>query len=470
MTMTIAGASVAAKLESRLVWISTHDLQPSPENEQLYADNVASLNDFAAHLRRDGILEPLVVTRDGFIVSGHRRHAAALHAGLDTVPCRKLRLKRSDFTRDGYVKLLREFNRQRAKTIDEILRESVIDSDPEAAYVSLVESRLKRVRRNGDSSFEIEGVKHRAQITNAKWPMLEAALAAIDQRKEFWPLTVRQIHYCLLSDPPLRHAKKPKSVYQNDRASYQDLCDLLARARIAGHLAWDRIADETRPVRLWKTSRHVGQFVEGELSELFGYYWRDLLQSQPDHYEILIEKNASLSVIESVAMRYCIPITSGRGQTSKVKLWQIAERFRANCKEKLILLLLSDFDPDGDAIANANALSLRDDLDVDEDRLVPLRVALRPDQIEKYDLPQSLEAKKTSSNFAKFVLRHGVSYAVELEALPPEHLQTELDRAIRSHIDVAAFNREVELERAEAARLQGLKGRVLQFIQQETAP
>jgi len=467
--MTAPEVSVAAKPTSRLVWISTHDLQPSRENEQLYSDTDATLNDFAEHLRRDGILEPLVVTRDGFIVSGHRRHAAALRAGLERVPCRKLRQKRSEFTDDAYVKLLREFNRQRSKTIDEILRESMVDANPEAAYVALVESRVKRARTNGHS-FEIEGVKRRAEISKAKSPMLQAALAAIEQRREFWPLSVRQIHYCLLSDPPLRHAKKPGSLYRNDRQSYQDLCDLLARARIAGHLDWTTIVDETRPVCLWPTDQHVGAFVERELSDLFGNYWRDLQQSQPDHLEILIEKNASLSVIETVAMGYCIPITSGRGQTSKEKLWQIAKRFRASRKDRLVLLLLSDFDPDGDAIANANALSLRDDLGIHEDQLLPVRAALRLDQIEKYQLPQSLEAKTTSSNYDKFVLRHGVNYAVELEALAPEHLQTELDRSIRSHLDTDAFNREVEKEKAEAAKLQGLKGRVLEFIKQKEAP
>jgi len=104
------------------------------------------------------------------------------------------------------------------------------------------------------------------------------------------------------------------------------------------------------------------------------------------------------------------------------------------------LLLLSDFDPDGDAIANANALSLRDDLGIHEDQLLPVRAALR------------------------------VNYAVELEASAPEHLQTELDRSIRSHLDTDAFNREVEEEKAEAAKLQGLKGRVLEFIKQKRSP
>jgi len=457
----------ATPAESRQVRISVHLLHPSPENGELYSDTEESLAEFAEHIKRDGVLEPLLITKDYFVVSGHRRLAAALKAGLAEVPCRRLSLKRSDIETEAYVKLLREFNRQRSKTIHEILRESVVDADPEAAYVSLVETRAKRAR-NGHGVFEIEGAKHRARISENKQPMLEAALRAISERREFHPLSVRQVHYCLLSNPPLRHARKPDSVYRNDRASYGDLCDLLARARIFGLLPWSAIKDDTRPVSVWNTARHVGEFVAEELSGLFNNYWRDLLQSQQDHFEILIEKNASLSVIEAVAMKYTIPVTSGRGQTSKVALWQIAERFRRSAKQRLVLLLLSDFDPEGDCISNANAKSLRDDLGVVEEQLVPVRVALRLDQVERYNLPRSLEAKETSTNYDAFVNRHGVTYAVELEALSPQHLQAELDRAIRAHIDVGAFNHEVELEKQEASSLQALKRRALQFLPQLT--
>jgi hypothetical protein len=449
-------------IESRHVWI----LKPSPENTELYRDDEASLREFAEHVRRDGILEPLAVTADDFVVSGHRRLAAARLAGLSEVPCRVLKLKRADLPTAEYVKLLRECNRQRSKSIDEILRESVVDADPDAAYTCLVESRVKRAR-NGASEFEIEGTKHRATISKAKQPMLAAAMGAIEEREEFHPLTVRQVHYCLLSDPPLRHASKPDSRYRNDRASYADLCDLLARARIAGDLPWSTIADETRPVKVWRTYRNVGAFTEDELSGLFGNYWRDLLQSQPDHHEILIEKSASLSVIEQVAMKYTIPVTSGRGQCSKVRLWEMARRFQKSKKQRLVLLLLSDFDPAGDYIANATAQSLRDDLSVDEDRLVAVRVALRPDQIERFNLPHSLELKGEDVVREKFIARHGLNYAVELEALRPEHLQDELDKAIRGHIDVDLFNREVQREKEEAAKLQGLKAQVLSFVGKE---
>jgi len=40
--------------------------------------------------------------------------------------------------------------------------------------------------------------------------------------------------YALLNDPPLQHASKPGSVCANNRASYDDLTDLLTRAWPSG--------------------------------------------------------------------------------------------------------------------------------------------------------------------------------------------------------------------------------------------
>src|SRR5260370_15092927 len=203
------------------------ELIPSPENKDIYTDSTESLRELSRNIQANGILEELVVTQDGYIVSGHRRHAAALMAGIADGPGRILQMKRSDMTTDEYTKLLREHNRQRAKTIDEILREGAIDANPEAAYTSLVAARVKR-SLNTAGGFQIDGVQYRKEISEAKRPMLEAALSAISLRQQFPPLSVRQVHYLLLSDPPLRHSKKPGSVYRNDRASSNGLCDLLA--------------------------------------------------------------------------------------------------------------------------------------------------------------------------------------------------------------------------------------------------
>ena len=106
----------------------TH-IYPSPENEKLYrpvdpaAPDVQAL---AASIREQGVIEPLVITEDRFILSGHRRNVAARLAGLESVPCRIVPVRRDECDPDEYVRMLREHNRQRAKSRDEQLREELV--------------------------------------------------------------------------------------------------------------------------------------------------------------------------------------------------------------------------------------------------------------------------------------------------------------------------------------------------------
>src|SRR6185503_10390616 len=289
--------------------------------------------------------EPLAVTLDHFILSGHRRHAAARVARLHSVPCRILPFNRSD-NPDRFLRLLREHNRQRNKSYDEKLREEIITINPDSAYQSLIEHRTKSAGVKVDG-LAIVGEMRRAAISKAKQGFLDAVLTVLEDNREFWPMSDRQIHYPLLNDPPLRQSSKPASAYRNDLASYKSLVDLLTRARLKGLIPMEAIADETRPVVLWKTWPDVQGFVRSELDGLLKNYWRDLMQSQPNHIEILVEKNTVASAVKAVAMRYCIPMTSGRGFCSLPPRFQMAKRFRASGKEKLILLVASDFDPDG---------------------------------------------------------------------------------------------------------------------------
>lgn len=160
-------------------------IRPSPENELLYRPVTASDPNVIAmaesireRIRRGdlGILEPLVVTLDGFIVSGHRRHMAAKMAGLKTVPVRVENIRRDD---PGFLALLREYNRQRIKSLDEIVREELISADPEEAHRLIVEHRYQLSLLESPDTIEIIGHKHRAQITEAKEPFLDAILAIL---------------------------------------------------------------------------------------------------------------------------------------------------------------------------------------------------------------------------------------------------------------------------------------------------
>ncbi len=434
---------------------------PAPENKQLYQpilpEDPATVA-LADSIRQHGIREPLVVTLDGWILSGHRRYVAARLAGLETVPCRVEQFRRKE-DEDRFLVLLREHNRQRVKTLDEALREEVVSCDPEEAYQSLIEHR-QQTAENALSDSDCLGIgcgRRRANISAAKELFLQAVAAVLDNRRQFWPLSDRQIHYALLNNPPLIHASKPHSRYANTAQSYKALVDLLTRARVAGSISMECIDDPTRPVTTWRVHKCAQDFIRAELGGLFKGYWRDLLQSQPSHIEILVEKNTVAQILRPVAMEYCIPFTSGRGYCSLPPRHAIAQRFKKSGKDSLVLLIVSDFDPDGEEIAESFARSMRDGFHVRS--IYAVKVALTADQVRTLDLPPALKAKKTSVNYRKFSRKHGDD-VYELEAIEPENLQQILREAIDEVLDVDAFNSELDAECADAEFLENTRRRV----------
>ncbi len=437
-------------------------LRPSPENDRLYRPvdpEDPSLLALAKSIARFGVKEPLVVTRDRWILSGHRRYAAAVLAGMERVPCRIEPLRRSD-SLDQFVRLLREYNRQRTKSLDEQLREEVVSLDPQAAHQALVEHRRRKSDKTDFSALtpvQLSGTRRRKGISQAKGSMLAAVQRILGERAEFWPLSDRSVHYALLNNPALRHAAKPDSAYANDRASYQDLTDLLTRARLTGQIPWEAIADETRPVVTWQADPNVQAFLRRELDGLFQGYWRNYQRSQANHIEIVAEKLTVRGIVEPVAQDYCVPLTIGRGYCSIGPRRDLAERYRRSGREKLIVLLLSDFDPDGENIAASFARSLRDDFGIDQ--VTAVKVALTAEQVRALGLPPQMKAKSGASTYAKFTAEHGED-VFELEALPPAELQRLLREALDAVIDHDAFQAEIEAERSEAAFLEGVRQRV----------
>lgn len=459
----------------RIRELSVHEIRPSPENNDLYQPTDSSdpeMKKLAESIRERGVLEPLVVTKDHFILSGHRRFAASQLACASTVPCRVLDIYREVEDENGcvtvsddFVTMLREYNRQRVKSFDEQLRESVVSATPEEIYQRLIEHRKKKAGVHVNT-IEIRGPKERATISDAKRPFCEAITKILEEREDFWPLSDRQIHYALLNDPPLMHAGKTgkagkkDSTYQNNLKSYKSLVELLTRGRLAGMFPWEAIADETRPVTQWNVWNDVQTFMDSEIKGFLKGYFRNLMRSQPNHIEIVVEKNTVREIVCNVAQDYCIPVTSGRGYCSLPPRYEMAQRFKQSGKEHLVLLIISDFDPDGEEIAHSFARSMRDDFDVS---VRALKVALTEQQVEQFQLPPTMEAKDTSTNFARFNSQYG-GHAYELEAIQPEHLQGICHEAIDSVIDRKLFNAELDRDKEDAVKLDKTRRRLLAQI------
>jgi hypothetical protein len=153
-------------------------ITPSPENEKLYRPvslDDPSVRGVAESIRTLGFSGPMIVSRDGFILSGHRRYAAAQLVGLNEVPCivEKIdRVNKSGGLNPEFVKRLEMYNRQREKSLDEKLREAVVKADPDDAHRVLSEHRQARAIFDDSDVIELRGIKRRAKISGAKAPMM----------------------------------------------------------------------------------------------------------------------------------------------------------------------------------------------------------------------------------------------------------------------------------------------------------
>lgn len=443
--------------------VPIESIQPSPENDLLYGaidPGDIDLVNLANDISKSGVREPIQISADRYIVSGHRRYAASKLCGVTHVPVVEISIWRSHYRPDDWQRVLRAHNHQRVKPAHVRLKEAMLDVDPNLAYSQLIKQREVR-DTDAPPAIKITGTKIRSVISSRKQEMLAAVIEVVQSLKDYWPLSDRHIHYGLLNNPPWRNSStgNQRRRYENDRKSYGDLCDLLTRARLLGIIPWAAIADETRPVSGLRYSKDAATFADLEIYHFLRGYRRDLLQSQSDHIEIIAEKLTVQNIIEQVAKRYTMPMTVGRGYCSITPRYEISQRFFRSGKDRLVLLIASDFDPDGDEIAESFVRSMRDDFRIDD--VQASKILLRQDQIREWDLPSNgLEAKETSSKYGKFVKRYGSKQVFELEAVPPKLMQKVIAEAIEGTIDLEAFNGELNNERGDAAQLQAMKNTV----------
>ena len=80
------------------------DLKPHPDNPrgQINPD-APEIIQLAADVEKRGIIQPIIITPDKFILAGHRRRAASVLAGLTSVPAIIRNLKPGEFAEDFFI-------------------------------------------------------------------------------------------------------------------------------------------------------------------------------------------------------------------------------------------------------------------------------------------------------------------------------------------------------------------------------
>ena len=136
---------------SKIRQVSISEIRVSGLNDAIYKQvdpDDPSIGDLAASICEHGLLEPLVISEDYFILSGHRRFAAIQMTDMEEIPCevrQGVHLGDPDFLR-----LLREYNRQRVKGVDEIIREQAVDCDVHIGVLAASARARQQVYRSID--------------------------------------------------------------------------------------------------------------------------------------------------------------------------------------------------------------------------------------------------------------------------------------------------------------------------------
>ena len=445
------------------------EIKPAPENEAVY--RTISLDDPAIHelakdIKEHGLIEPILISKDGFIISGHRRRIAAALAGLTQVPVKIHPISRAEDPK-GFIKLLVAMNSQRIKSTSDLLHETLVKIDPKAAHKQIVNQRLSKDASSGlgVSAIDPSDIGRRDQISEAKQPLLDAVLEILNAQREYWPLSVRQVHYRLLGpSAPLIHASKPDSRYRNDKASYRAAIDILARGRVAGLIPWGAIDDLTRPVDLDKAFSNTSHFLRKQFKNFLKGYWRDRLQSQPYHIEIVAEKLTVQTILAEVAREFTMPLSISRGMNTLAPKKSICDRYLRSQKQGLKLLVVTDLDPAGETIAEDLVKSFRRDFELHNIEVEAFKVALTIDQVEHFRLQPSMEAKESSPTYQSFVDKYGITDAYELEAMDPGDLVDTLTDAIKDVVDIDLYNQELAAEEQDSAQIIAVQQQTAEFF------
>lgn len=259
------------------------------------------------------------------------------------------------------------------------------------------------------------------------------------------PMTLRQLYYRFVA----------KDLIDNKQSQYQYLGEAIKEARLEGSIEWDWIEDRTRSTDAG--DHNGGEYVDPDarfnhrLQQLKAtpqQYYRPEWEKQPNYVEVWVEKEALAGVFANVCEDLNVVSFPNRGYTSITMLKEAADRFREELKKPVAdpydrrrghILYFGDFDPSGQDIERniRDKLSNTFHVDVNVER-----IALTRRQIDHYELPPQ-PAKQTDARYESFVKKHG-DMAVELDALPPEHLRELIRDAVNNYFDETIYEDEVK--------------------------
>lgn len=259
------------------------------------------------------------------------------------------------------------------------------------------------------------------------WPEILEAGADIVRSYDTL-VTLRQLFYRLVAIELLA----------NTTTNYKTLSKRTAEARRSA--GFPNLVDRTRSI-------HRPLFFDGAEDAktwLSRIYRRDRTEGQEYGLYLGVEKNGIVNQLEAWFGDLGIPILALGGYTSQSYVDEVIVDIGADGREA-ILIYAGDFHPSGEDILRDFEARTACFAKVE-------RIALNADQVTAYDLPPQM-GKAEDSRAAQFVARHGRLVQVELDALPPDVLQSLYGGAIERYWDTPQYDAILAAEAAERAEL-----------------
>lgn len=261
----------------------------------------------------------------------------------------------------------------------------------------------------------------------------------LDILKEYenkYRLTVRQVYYQIVS----------RDILPNTKRTYNSVQRALLNMRMYGWIDWDFILDTARR----SLFPDIFEDKADALKAIAYSYQKDRHVAQKYHLEVFVEKEALVSILKPICLRWQVRLNVVKGFSSVSMLHEIATRLR-KIPKPIKLLYLGDHDPSGKNIP----ISICEFLNRHRLKNYELiEVALTKEQIEEYHLP-SQPAKKSDARYKKYSAKYGEE-SWELDALPPNVLSDILESSILKFVDVDKYNKIIDEERREAEEIRNL--------------
>lgn len=178
------------------------------------------------------------------------------------------------------------------------------------------------------------------KLTAAEDAFLREELLRIARQEQ--PLSVRALYYRAVLSASLPFITKDKSGSRRNERLVQSRCLELRRS---GAMPWNWITDPSRAdysVNRWNSP--------ADFSDVAPFYYRrDLWASQQARPVVLVEKAAAIGTVLEHCRRNGVDVVATKGYGSCSQLKDLAEAIGEHIKkdQRVVALVLADFDPSG---------------------------------------------------------------------------------------------------------------------------